>query len=299
MVIELGVKLALVVMAFLIMLGMGATLTWQHFKDVVKQPKGVCIGFVSQYGWMPAIALMLALYFELPDYMALSMVLLGATPGGTTSNLFSYYARGNVSLSVSMTVCSTLAAIVMIPLLLRLYSGHLVGDIHIPYQDIVRALFVLLVPVSLGMYIRSKSLLWAKRIEILASVTGLLITATLIVLMLTVHQKVVMAASLSHFCSAVLLGVFGFLLGYLASRCLKLNHSDAKTISIETGIQNTPLTMGIIGLTFIGHEVEMMLLPILYGLTILLTAIIVTLFFRCVDAFLLKSLGTLKDAGPV
>jgi len=98
-------KLALAVMVLFIMLGMGSTLSLKNFKDVAKEPKGVCIGLLSQFGWMPLIAYGLALYFELPNYMALSMILLGATPGGTTSNLFSYYARGNVGLSVSMTVC--------------------------------------------------------------------------------------------------------------------------------------------------------------------------------------------------
>ncbi len=283
MVLDPVEKLALAVMVLFIMLGMGSTLSLKSFKEVAKEPKGVCIGLLSQFGWMPLIAYGLALYFELPDYMALSMILLGATPGGTTSNLFSYYAKGNVGLSVSMTVCSTLVAIVMIPLLLNFYSGKLVEGVLIPYKDIAAALFMLLVPVSLGMFIRYKSLLWAKRIEILASVIGLLIIISLVGLMLSKHQTVLLNASPQHYASAILLGIFGFILGYFVSRVSKLKHTDAKTIALETGIQNTPLTMGIIGLTFIGHEVEMMLIPVIYGLTILLTAVIATLIFRAID----------------
>jgi BASS family bile acid:Na+ symporter len=283
MVLDPAEKLALAVMVLLIMLGMGSTLSLKNFKEVANEPRGVLIGFLSQFGWMPLIAYGLALYFELPNYMALSMVLLGATPGGTTSNLFSYYARGNVGLSVSMTVCSTFAAIFMIPLLLNIYSGHLVEGIQIPYKDIAGALFMLLVPVSVGMFIRSKSKIWAKRIEVLASIMGLVIIASLVGLMLSKHQSVLLGASFEHYASAILLGILGFILGYFVSRALKLKHTDAKTVSLETGIQNTPLTLGIIGLTFMGHEVEMMLIPVIYGLTILITASIATLIFRVID----------------
>ena len=283
MVLDPAEKLALAVMVLLIMLGMGSTLTGQNFKAVIKQPKGVAIGFLSQFGWMPLVAFTLAWYFELPSYMALSMVLLGATPGGTTSNLFSYYARGNVGLSVSMTVCSTFAAMFMIPLLLTLYSGRLVEGIQIPYKDIASALFMLLVPVSLGMFIRSKSLKWARRIELIASMTGLLIIISLVGLMLTKHQAVLLSAAPQHYASAILLGILGFILGYFVSRALKLEHKDAKTVALETGIQNTPLTMGIIALTFVGHEIEMMLIPVIYGLTILITASLATLVFRLID----------------
>lgn len=273
-------KAALALMVFVIMLGMGATLKPDDFRNVFKNPRGVLVGFLSQFGWMPVIAYILAVMLDLPNYVALSLVMLGATPGGTTSNLFTYYSRGSVSLSVSMTVCSTIAAVIMMPLLLRLYATEFSAGLEIPYQNIAAALLMLLIPVMIGMYIRKLSAVWARRVELTASVTGIVVIAFLVGIYTIRNQELLMSTTPNYYIAAILLGICGFLLGYLASWMLGLNQKECKTVSLETGIQNGPLTMGIIALTFASQEAEMMLLPSIYGLTILMTASLATLVYR-------------------
>jgi len=277
-------KILLALMVLIIMLGMGATLKSDDFLNVFKNPRGVFVGFLSQFGWMPIIAYLLAVMLNLPNYVALSLILLGATPGGTTSNLFTYYSRGSVSLSVSMTVCSTIAAIIMMPLLLSLYATEFSAGLTIPYKNIAGALAMLLIPVAIGMYIRKISVAWARRIEKLAAVTGIGVVLFLVAIYSLRNQELLMSAPLSYYMAAILLGIFGFVLGYLASKVLGLKYKECKTVSLETGIQNGPLTLGIIALTFANEGAEMMLLPSIYGITILLTASLAALVYRRMDS---------------
>ncbi len=277
-------KALLALMVFIIMLGMGATLRSDDFRNVFKNPRGVFVGFLSQFGWMPIIAYLLAVVLNLPNYVALSLILLGATPGGTTSNLFTYYSRGSVSLSVSMTVCSTIAAIFMMPLLLGLYATEFAEGLTIPYKNIAGALAMLLIPVAIGMYIRKLSVTWARRIEKLASFTGIGVVLFLVGIYSLRNQELLMDTPPSYYVAAIMLGICGFVLGYLASKVLGLKHKECKTVSLETGIQNGPLTLGIIALTFTSQGPEMLLLPSIYGITIILTASLATLVYRKIDA---------------
>ena len=96
------------VFMFLLMLGMGATLTADHFRGVLRQPLPVLIGLASQYGWMPLIAIVLTLVLNLSSAIAVGLIILGCTAGGPLSNFFTYIGRGDLALSISMTVVSTL-----------------------------------------------------------------------------------------------------------------------------------------------------------------------------------------------
>ena len=118
-------KVELVGMAIFItfvMTGLGTTLSREQFREVLAEPYPLFIGFVSQFLVMPCIALFVAKGLGFEKELALSVVLLGASPGGVNSNLFTYYSRSNLCLSVSMTVCSTFISIVSIPLILFVYS---------------------------------------------------------------------------------------------------------------------------------------------------------------------------------
>lgn len=115
---------------------------------------------LSQFGIMPLVGFILVIGFELSPEIGLGLLMIGCAPGGSTSNLYTYYAKGDLALSIAMTLASTIAAIVMMPLLISFYSGWLGigGEIIIPYNKIVIMLWSLLVPVSIGMAIRRYSL---------------------------------------------------------------------------------------------------------------------------------------------
>ncbi len=143
-------------MMMVIMLGMGASMTWRDFFIAFRKPKGILVGLFSQYLIMPFLGYALALALGLPAGMAAGLILIACMPGGTTSNIFAYFSKGVLALSIMMTTVSTLVAVVTVPFLLSFYSGlaGLGGDYVIPAGNVAQVLVVLLVPTVLGMFLR-------------------------------------------------------------------------------------------------------------------------------------------------
>ncbi|MBN8220749.1 MAG: bile acid:sodium symporter [Spirochaetes bacterium] len=275
-------KAGLAVMIFVLMFGMGATLTWTDFARGLKKPKALIIGFLSQFGIMPALAFGLARIFQLPDVVAMSLILVGCTPGGTTSNLFSYYAKGDVALSISMTTASTIAAVFMMPMLLLIY-GSASGQTKfaLPYGNIASSLIVMLIPVVIGMYVRKKNHRAAQICEKIGGWAGSLVILFLLVEFFARNNQVLKEAPFAVFASAVLLGIVGFLLGYGAGFFTGLTPKESRTVALETGIQNTPMTMALIIATFpAAQQREALLLPLLYAVFIVIDSVLVSLLFR-------------------
>ena len=268
-------------MIVVLMLGMGATLTRADFAAALKRPKGILIGMLSQFGLMPLLAFGLAKMLGLPDLVAISLIMVGATPGGTTSNLFTYFSRGDVSLSISMTVASSLASIVMMPLLVGVYVTSLDTGIDVPIVKIVATIVIMLVPVFIGIFIRSKSPGKAAVLEKIGSVFGVLIIAFLIVSFVSREIDLLRSTGAAVYAGVALLCFGGFLFGYSGSRLSGLAKDQSRTVSLETGIQNTPLTMAIIVASFPKEDhAQMMVLPLIYALSIVVYACIVTGVFR-------------------
>lgn len=276
-------KALLAVMIFVIMLGMGATLDWGKFKSVLKTPKAFLIGILSQFGWMPVIGYLLAVGLNLPTEFAIGIILVGCTPGGTTSNLFSYFSRGDVALSISMTVCSTVFAVFMMPILLAVYSKSFTQgtEFIIPYANIVSTLVIVLLPVSIGLFIRKRSLKAALRVEKTGSIFGVLVILFLLGTWIPKNSHFLFETSLSVYLGALGLSVIGFGLGYVVSVLVKLSPKQARTVSLETGIQNTPLTFAIILSSFPPDLASKILwLPLIYAPGVVLTSCVATLVFR-------------------
>lgn len=270
-------------MVVVIMLGMGATIEISHIRKVIITPKPFLVGLVCQFGLMPLLAFGLAGFFDFSAAIALSLIMVGATPGGTTSNLYTYYAKGDVALSVSMTVASTIAAIIMMPLSIALYASQYNRDnLHMPLANIVVTLVLVLVPVSLGAVVLWRSKRWANGLERASSLAGLLLIVVLIVKFLLENAELFLLASQKVIVAAVLLGLAGFLLGYLFARLFGLSPKSSRTVSLETGIQNTPLTIAIISLSFTSavELEEMLLFPTFYAFFIVITSGVVALGYR-------------------
>lgn len=277
-----GEKALLAMLLFVLMLGMGATLTRAHFASVLRSPKGLLIGLASQFGWMPLVAYGLGAALGLPGPMALSLLVVGTTPGGTTSNLFAYYSRADLPLSLSMTVVSTICAVVLMPLLLVLYASQLdTGALAVPTGDIVSTLAIMLVPLMLGMLIRAKRPAWASGVEKAGSWSGIGVLGLLIVTGLVKNRELFASIPWQGFAAAIGLGSVGMVLGYLVARAVRLPVASQRAVALETGIQNSPLALGVIGLSFpAAVQVEMMTLPLLYALFVLMSAGVVTVAWR-------------------
>lgn len=281
MVGELEQALSAVVVCF-VMLGMGASLSLGDFIRALRKPSGLVIGLVCQYGIMPLLGFTLAKTLRLPDAIAVGLLIIACMPGGTTSNMFTYFARGNLALSVLMTVSSTVCGVVAIPLLLTIYAGAL--NLTIPNQNIVIALLIMLVPVAIGMLIRRGSARAGEITERAGSMLGIFFIVFLIVAWVPRNWQFLIDTAASTYLAAILLGLAGIILGYAAARLLRMRQTDARTVAIETGLQNGPLAFSIIAFTFSGPEQQSyMAVPALYSFFIVIVASATTLTFRTWD----------------
>jgi bile acid transporter len=282
MLTELETKL-LGIMMMVIMLGMGASLTFKDFAIALKKPQGVFVGLLCQYGIMPALAYTLATLLGLPPAYAIGLILMGCMPGGTTSNIFTYFSKGDLSLSILMTMGSTLVAIVMVPLTLALYSQGIEGEWQIPPGNVIQVLFVLLVPTVIGIALRKWNANVGAVVEMIGGLLGVFVILFLIGSWVPRNYQLLLETGFPVYAGSIGLGVCGFALGYGLSRMLKQTARRGRTIALETGIQNGPLAVLIVTLTFSGtQQQDVLLIPVLYSLFIVLTSSAVTVWFRSV-----------------
>jgi bile acid transporter len=281
----------LVGLVFVIMFGLGAGLTPKDFKLAVRRPWGLIIGWLTQFGIMPLLAfgLIATLLFQLPmEYaapVALGALLMGSVPAGTTSNIFTYFSKGNLALSVIMTTNSTLWALLMTPLVLTLYGTMLFAnnpELKIPITNIVVTLAILLIPVVLGMVIRRYSANIGAVMELMGGFFGLFFIVFLMATWVPRNQALLAATPWQTYVVAIGLGLFGIFIAYLIAKAIKLHPMNARTIALETGIQNGPLAIAIVLLTFGGNpDIGLILIvPALYSLFIVIVATFVTFWFR-------------------
>ncbi|WRH61874.1 MAG: bile acid:sodium symporter [Fuscovulum sp.] len=273
----------LALMIAVIMLGMGASLTPRDFTSALKRPQGLFIGVVSQYGFMPLIAFTLAMVLPVSDPVKIGLLIMGCMPGGTTSNIFTYFSKGNLALSVLMTVTSTLFGVVLIPILLLVYAAGL--DIDIPASNIVVTLILLLVPVAIGMAIRRWNANVGALVELGGSALGIFFIVFLLVSWVPRNWAFLLTTPASVFLGAIALGVVGFACGYGLSVLLRQTPRNARTVALETGIQNGPLAVALVVLTFASAEQqEILAVPVLYSLFIVISSSLLTFWFRRIDA---------------
>lgn len=285
-------EILLVIMVFVIMFGLGAGLTPRDFRQALRRPWGLIIGWVTQFGIMPLLAyfLIITFLFQLPkEYaipVAIGAMIMGSVPAGTTSNIFTYFSKGNLALSVIMTTNSTLWAVLMTPLSLYIYLGLLLpeGGIaqQIPPRNIIVTLIILLIPVVLGMLIRKYSANIGAVLELMGGLVGVFFILFLLSTWVPRNWGLLSSTPWQTYVVAIGLGLFGIMVAYLLTRGFKMHPMNARTIALETGIQNGPLGIAIVLLNFSGDPTIglVLIVPALYSLFIVLIATAVTIWFR-------------------
>jgi len=267
------------IMVAIIMLGMGASLTPRDFYLALKRPQGLIIGLCSQYGFMPLLGFIFISLLTVPEAIALGILFMACMPGGTTSNIFTYFSKGNLSLSLLMTVTSTVVGIVMIPVILLLYASAL--DLEVPTEQFIRTLVVLIIPVGIGMVVRKLSANVGAVFEFCGSLLGVFFIFFIAVTWVPQNWQFLLSTSAATYTASIGLGVVGITIGYLFARGLKLHPRNARTVALETGIQNGPLAIAIILVTFPPDQQQaIMAVPALYSLFIVIISTLVTFVFR-------------------
>lgn len=236
-----GLPIALAI----IMFGLGLDLTLADFRRIGRHPKAVAIALVCQVVVLPAICFGLVLAFDLDPLLAIGMLLLAASPGGTTANLFSHLFRGDVALNISLTAINSILALVTLPLITNAAIDHFdQGDsVSLPFGEVVQVFAIVLVPVGIGMAVRASRPAFAERMDRPVRIGSAVILA-LLVLGILVDQRDNVADYLAEVgLVAALFCATSLVLGYVVPRALGVRDDQAIASSMEIGVHNGTLAI--------------------------------------------------------
>jgi BASS family bile acid:Na+ symporter len=275
-------KALIAALTLVLMVGMGASLTPTDYRRALERPRAMLIGLISQFGWMPLLAYLAIRSLELDGTDALGLMLMACTSGGNASNMFAYFSRADLALSVSMTAISTLASVLMMPALLYLYTASLLQtEIQIPYLAVMGTLALMLTPIALGMWIRQRAPSRAKRVERLGALSGALLLVVLLITSVSDQIDLLLSAEDASLLACLLVAGSGMLLGYGIARLAGLPPPQRHAVSLETGVQNAPLAIAVILATFPETDQDALLkMPFLYAMTALCVGTLATFTYR-------------------
>ena len=231
-----------------IMVSLGLALTPADFKRVIVFPKGVAIGMLNLLLISPLLAFTIAVIYDLPPELAVGLVLMGAAPGGTTANLMVHLAKGDTALSVTMTAISSVAAVVTVPLYLTLsidYFDAGVGDDVSMGGIVARVFAITIVPLAIGMWIRSRNPERAARVEPMFRklAFGFLL---LVIIGAVVSESDVVRDNFADLALATLtLNLAAMSVAFGVSRVARLNDAQSTAIALELGIHNGTLAIAV------------------------------------------------------
>ncbi len=266
---------------FLIMMGMGLTLVMNDFKRVLKYPKAVGIGLTNQLLLLPIIGFALANIMPLEPEYAVGVMLLVLCPGGTTSNLFTYLAKGDVALSVTMTAIASIITVFSIPIVLSFSLIHFMGAgsaFQLPVLKTVLTLVLLtILPISVGMLIKRFAPRVADNSQRYVSRFGVVFLAFLVAFLSYVQRDIIVEAFFATGPVSLLLNLSTMALGYYTSKWFGLNLAQRASVTLEVGLQNSTLSI-FMALTLLANY-KMSLMPAIYTLIMFLTAGILVRIF--------------------
>lgn len=243
--------IAIVLLLFSVMVGMGMTLKVIDFTNILKTPKAMLIGPATQVGLLPLLALLLGTISGIKEaypFVFIGLILVSASPGGVTSNLMTYWGKGDLALSVSMTAFSTVLSIFFTPALLSLYVTG-IPDVKIPILVIIKQIMILvIVPLFIGMFIRAKAEAFALKSKKAFSILGVFALFFLIITGVLNNLEVlndVDRYGIKFYAVIFSLTIFAMLLSIVIAKLFKISNFQARAISLETGLQNASLAMTI------------------------------------------------------
>eukprot|EP00850_Spirogloea_muscicola_P020240 SM000210S06754 [mRNA] locus=s210:123908:127657:- [translate_table: standard] len=222
-----------------LMLSMGLTLTFDDFRRCLRNPWTVGVGFLAQYFIKPILGFALALALGLSAPLATGLILVSCCPGGQASNVATYISKGNVALSVLMTTCSTVGAIIMTPLLTKILAGQLVP---VDAAGLAISTFqVVLVPTVVGVLANEFLPRFTEKIKFLTPLVGVVLTTLLCASPIGQVADVLKTQGSQLIMPVAALHVAAFFLGYWLSRACNFGETTSRTISIECGMQSSAL----------------------------------------------------------
>jgi bile acid:Na+ symporter, BASS family len=264
-----GLPIALAI----IMLGLGLHLRVDDFKRVLVQPKAVLVGLACQALLLPVICFFVCRAFGLTGGLAVGMMLLAASPGGITANLYSHLFRGDVALNISLTAINSVSAIVTIPLIVNFALASFMSDqqyIPLQFRKTLEVIVLVLAPVAVGMFVHAKFPDFSRRMDRPVKIASALILATMVALILVDEWAVIVDNFARVGSASLVFNIASLLLGYGAGKLAGLSEGQDRAIAFEVGIHNSALAI-YLALAIL-KDGSMAIAPGIYSLFMFVTA---------------------------
>jgi len=260
-----------------VMLGLGLSLTVDDFRRVGRYPRAAAVALLCQLVVLPVICFGLVLAFQLPPELAVGMMLIAASPGGPTANLFSHLFGGNVALNVSLTAINSGLVVVTLPVVANLSAGYFLPDsatIGLQFDKVVQVFVIVVVPVAVGMLLRTWVPEVARRLN--RPVRALSVVVLVVVIGAVLYGE---RANLAGYFVSVGLAVLAFnivslLTGYAVPRLAGVDRRAAIAAGFEIGIHNTAFTITVALSPALMNNAEMAIPGAVYGIVMFFTAVV-------------------------
>ena len=239
----------------IIMFGLGMGLTLDDFRRVARYPRAVLTGLILQVLILPAVAFALALVFGLPPELAVGLMLLAASPGGATANIYSHLARGDVALNITLTAINSLLCLLTLPLILNLSLEYFLGTgqyVPPPVRKVIEVAVIIVLPVVFGMAVRAHAQGFAARVEKPLRLLSVLVLALLVAGAVAQERDTIVSFFAVVGLACLSFNLISMGVGYAAPIALKLPRRQAIAIAMEIGIHNGTLAI-FIALNVLGN----------------------------------------------
>ena len=232
----------------IIMIGLGLELTPKDFTRVTKQPKAVLIALFCQLVILVSIAFIICKVLALPPLLAVGLMLLAASPGGSTANLFSYLFKGDIALNITLTAINSVIAAFTLPLIVNFAIQHFINDgqeISLQFSKILQVFAIIIIPVGIGMLIRHYAPHFTEKLNKPLRIFAVSFLILMIIGAIT-EERLQILVFLAHVgLATVLFCLCSLLIGYFVPRLLGINSAQARACAFEIGIHNSTLAMTI------------------------------------------------------
>lgn len=267
--LTVGLPIALAV----IMFGLGLSLTPDDFRRVARTPKAVIVALSCQIILLPLVAFALVHLFDLPPLLAVGFMILAASPGGTTANLYSHLFRGDVALNISLTAINSLLAIITLPLITNLALGYFDGaddGVGLQIGKLVQVFAIVLIPVAVGMLVRDRAPDFAARMDKPVRIASAVLLLIVVIGAIAGERENILDYLAEVGIIATLFCALSLTVGYAVPRLLGLGEPQAIASSFEIGIHNS--TLAIAMAVTVLESTEMAVPAAVYGVVMFFVA---------------------------
>ncbi|MGB2566982.1 bile acid:sodium symporter family protein [Micromonospora citrea] len=259
----------------IVMLGLGLTLTVGDFRRVATYPRAVFVSLICQMLVLPAVCLGLVLAADLRAELAVGMMLLAASPGGSTANLYSHLFGGNVALNVTLTAINSVLALFTLPLIVNLSIAAFIGSdssIGLQFDKVLQVFALVLVPIAIGMTVRRRRPEFATRMQRPVKVLSIVVLVVVLTGAVIGIRDELAATVGAVGLIALVFNLISLAIGYAAPRLLRVGHPEAVASSFEIGIHNATLAITIALSPALLDNSDIAMPPAIYGTLMFFTA---------------------------